>query len=45
MTLARTPVREKAKYFCKHLKAENPDYNGSLNILLNYAANLKSTLL
>ena len=27
MTLARTPVREKAKYFCKHLKAENPDYN------------------
>ena len=27
MTLARTPVREKAKYFCKHLKAEKPDYN------------------
>ena len=24
---ARTPVREKAKYFCKHLKKENPDYN------------------
>jgi integrase/recombinase XerD len=27
MTLERTPVREKAKYFCKHLKKENPDYN------------------
>jgi integrase/recombinase XerD len=27
MTLARTPVREKAKYFCKHLKEEKPDYN------------------
>ena len=27
MTLIRTPVREKAKYFCKHLKAEKPDYN------------------
>ena len=27
MTQARTPVREKAKYFCKHLKKENPDYN------------------
>jgi integrase/recombinase XerD len=27
MTLTRTPVREKAMYFCKHLKAENPDYN------------------
>lgn len=24
---SRTPVREKAKYFCKHLKKENPDYN------------------
>lgn len=23
----RTPVREKAKYFVKHLKGENPDYN------------------
>jgi integrase/recombinase XerD len=23
----RTPVREKAKYFAKHLKAEKPDYN------------------
>lgn len=27
MTLKRTPVREKAKYFCKHLKKEKPDYN------------------
>ncbi len=27
MTSSRTPVREKAKYFCKHLKKENPDYN------------------
>ena len=27
MTETRTPVREKAKYFCKHLKEENPDYN------------------
>ena len=27
MTLIRTPVREKAKYFCKHLKVEKPDYN------------------
>ncbi len=27
MTAVRTPVREKAKYFCKHLKKENPDYN------------------
>ena len=27
MKLTRTPVREKAKYFCKHLKAEKPDYN------------------
>lgn len=23
----RTPVRDKAKYFCKHLKDEQPDYN------------------
>lgn len=27
MLETRTPVREKAKYFCKHLKKENPDYN------------------
>ena len=27
MSETRTPVREKAKYFCKHLKKENPDYN------------------
>ena len=27
MTLPRTPVREKAKYFCRHLKEEKPDYN------------------
>jgi integrase/recombinase XerD len=27
MTLERTPLKEKAKYFCKHLKKENPDYN------------------
>ncbi len=27
MASSRTPVREKAKYFCKHLKKENPDYN------------------
>ena len=27
MTLIRTPVREKAKYFCKHFKVEKPDYN------------------
>lgn len=26
-TQERTPVREKAKYFCKHLKKERPDYN------------------
>jgi integrase/recombinase XerD len=27
MTATRTPVREKAKYFCKHLRKEDPDYN------------------
>lgn len=27
MSKTRTPVKEKAKYFCKHLKKENPDYN------------------
>jgi len=27
ITSERTPVREKALYFCKHLKKENPDYN------------------
>jgi integrase/recombinase XerD len=26
-TVHRTPVREKAKYFAKHLKQEKPDYN------------------
>jgi len=27
MTLAHTPVREKAKYFCKHPKEEKSYYN------------------
>jgi integrase/recombinase XerD len=27
MNINRTPVKEKAEYFCKHLKKENPDYN------------------
>ena len=26
MTVSRTPVKDKAKYFCKHLRKENPDY-------------------
>ena len=41
MASSRTPVREKAKYFCKHLKKENPDYNYLRELFRHIRKNLK----
>jgi integrase/recombinase XerD len=41
MTLERTPVREKAKYFCKHLLKEKPDYNYLRELFRHIRKNLE----